>query len=106
MSSTMTTTAPATAAAAPAAPAEDVVRPFEARDAKIVKMLIGQGFMEGLAIANKRGESQYRGRRTKSRCCKDVVGELSPLAGAVAPCRDHQRRAPPPTVADHPVEPR
>jgi hypothetical protein len=83
MSSTMTTTTPAAAAAAaaPAAPAEDVVRPFEARDAKIVKMLIGQGFMEGLAIANKRGESQCRGWRTKGRWGEDDVVELSPRAG-------------------------
>lgn len=35
----------------------DYVRPLEPKDVRMVKMLIGQGYMEGLTRANKRGES-------------------------------------------------
>ena len=41
----------------PGAPELDTVRPFDSKtDAKTVKMLIGQGVMEGLAAANQRGK--------------------------------------------------
>jgi hypothetical protein len=40
-----------------AEPAPDVVRRYNPEtDAKTVKMLVGQGVMEGLAYANQRGE--------------------------------------------------
>jgi hypothetical protein len=43
--------------AAPAAPNEAVIRPYDGSDEKFIKFTIGKAVLDGLAVANGAGES-------------------------------------------------